>query len=299
LHNKARNTRKHKGVIIILLFILVSLNGINFVEAVDLNDPNFFCNFTRELYPDLQWKPLKKGDRLGTYDAILTCTDGTVTIKSNLVFNPYIKWEEKDREYLGRIPAEMHVVISTQSREKAQPNIVVEAIEVSGEVIYSTDRNLIEKYGSIGSKPRESHEEIERKDRQQYDDLKTIGWEPLTIDRQLGPWDMIWTQENGRIEIEILKEGVTAIDDESTVVKDPKGHFTHKNRFPQNSYFIMDPEFYLKAKVNKIIGNVWVATDREKVKEFDAKYRTLVNLGPMDREADLQWRETLKKEKLE
>jgi len=82
-------------------------------------------------------------------------------------------------------------------------------------------------------------------------------------------------------------------------VKDPKGHFTHKNRFPQNSYFIMDPEFYLKAKVNKIIGNVWVATDREKVKEFDAKYRTLVNLGPMDREADLQWRETLKKEKLE
>ena len=44
-------------------------------------------------------------------------------------------------------------------------------------------------------------------------DLRPIGWMPLKAGDQLGPWDMIWTRANGRVEIEVLEEGEMSIDD--------------------------------------------------------------------------------------
>jgi len=293
-------TKQQRSVIFLeMIIVSLFLIGIEAVEAVSPDDPDFHCNLTRELYPDLQWNKLKKGDRLETYDAVMTCKSATVIIKSNLPFNPYIQWKGKDGVYQSKIPADMLVAIRTQSGDTSQPKIEVEAMEMSGEVLFSTNRDLIKKYGFLGSKAPRSQDETEKEEKQQYGDLKAIGWEPLTIERQLGPWDMIWTQENGRVEIEILKEGIDSLVDESTNVKDPKGRLTNKRRFPPNSYFIMHPQFYQHAKANKIIGEVWIATDLEKVKEFNAKYKTFTNLGPMDRDTDLKWREMLKKEELE
>jgi hypothetical protein len=267
----------------------------------DVSNPGRSCNFGRLWFPDLHWTRLNRGDRLGRFDVISTCKSSSVIVKANLPFNhPTFQWEERHGEHWARVPSEEIVAIRTLGGEKNQAEIEVEVIEVSGEAYYSTDRDLIEKHNFLRVGSGKSPGEIEKEETQRDSDLYAIGWERLTTDRLLGPWDMIWTQKDSRVEIEILKDGPYIFMDGSTDVRDSAGRFTKKKRFPGKSYFIMDPTDYLSARVNKIIGEVWIAKDRGKVREFFKKYRTPAALREaMDAEADRRWQEMLWKQELE
>jgi len=132
--------------------------------------------------------------------------------------------------------------------------------------------------------------------------LKPIGWVPLVADRILGPWDMLWVRNNGRVEIEIVKEGVVVLRNASTTVKDPDGRWTRKHRLAANSFFIMAPEYFIQARINKIIGDVLVATDADKVKEFYENYASPLWLGAPTLQGSewyARWLEMLKKPELE
>lgn len=259
------------------------------------------CGFTydlvRELDPDLTWRPLRQGEHLKTFDAILTCDSSTATVKATIPFSSSIKWEYRQGLYLGIIPPETIVVVRSEKGDPIQPDIRLDIVEMHGHLFYSTDRELIEKRGLTMMVMKDTALEQE-KEKQKFKELKEIGWEPLTKGHLLGPWDMIWTQENGRVEIEIIEEGMDPIIDEATDLKARNGNFTRKKRFPANSYFAMYPRFYLGAKVNKIIGDVWVSTNREKVKGFLLKNHTTGAgaLGLMDRETDFKWRKMLREE---
>jgi hypothetical protein len=132
--------------------------------------------------------------------------------------------------------------------------------------------------------------------KQLEDSLKKMVWETLEGIRELGPWDMIWVRDAGRIEIEILQYGNYRVVDGETNVRDSQGGYTDKKRIRAESYFIMYPEHYRKARVNKIIGQVWVASHREEVKAFFDKYKIPLKLGPRNEDT---WEEDLRKEEME
>ena len=262
---------------------------------------NVFCEVTRNShYPELQWVRLESGVVLKTYDAILTCASSTVSLKSNFTFGQsIIKWERADGDYVGEMPPETLLVVQTESRSTEQPNIQVKVTEVAGDVFYSTKRDLIKDLRVLHSFAT-SEEKTRQAQRERDFDLKAIGWEPLGVDRLLGPWDMIWTQKNGRVEIEIRKTGRDLMTDESTDVRDAHGKLTLTKRFPQDSYFIMLPQFYQEARVNKTIGEVWVATDRAKVREFFNKHHSGMSIkAEVDPEAQRKLQEILRKKELE
>ena len=109
--------------------------------------------------------------------------------------------------------------------------------------------------------------------------------------------DMIWTQANGTVDIEIIEEGGTPIIFESITLKGPDGHVTGKNQLPGNTYFIMQPASFVKAKVNRMNGEVWVATNPTMVIQFYEKYHTMMSIScPMDRSAHSRWHEGLRNE---
>jgi hypothetical protein len=127
-----------------------------------------------------------------------------------------------------------------------------------------------------------------------------LEWEPLAEGRLLGPWDMIWTMEGGRVEIEFLAPRYRMID-EWTGAVDSTGRPTGKNRFMSNMFFVMYPPVFREAKVTKALGDVRIARDREEVKAFVERNR--VTLGAFEESHDPQylkkWKEMLRKPELE
>lgn len=111
---------------------------------------------------------------------------------------------------------------------------------------------------------------------------------------------MILVQSGGRIEIEVTRDGPIPLFDE-TSVRDAHGATTRKRRFPEHTYFVMVPEYFLEAKVNKVIGEVWIAKDTVKVREFYARLPlflwsdgTPLELGALER-----WSDAVRKPELE
>jgi hypothetical protein len=123
-------------------------------------------------------------------------------------------------------------------------------------------------------------------------------WHALTTNTELQVWDMIRTGNNGRVEIEIVKEGSgrPTGPDPHTGVLDEKGQPTKRKRFPSNSYFVMHPIVIFSARVRKVIGDVWVASDREEVKRLVSDYGTQLFLDPNRDEA--AWQKTLRQREL-
>jgi hypothetical protein len=259
---------KKPPYLITLVLILVFVTLV-ILQIVSYADSNGFCSFAKSFYPDLQWKKLNKGDHLNTYDAILTCDFATVVVRSDLLFNKSFEWNQKNGEYEGRIPSNVLLVIRTHGGDKIKSDAKVKILEVKGEAFYSADRDLIQEYGFtlINSQEQKQMEEA----RKLHDDLIAVGWKPADINQPLDPWDMVWTQKTGRIEIEILKEAVSIIEEDGTTNKTQNQSSTLKE-IPPNSYFIMYPHFFLSAKLKKITGEAWIASNRNKVREFSEKY---------------------------
>lgn len=287
-----------REAVLLTIQIFSALFSANVAESINPADLNFHCNLVRELYQDLRWIRLKTGDHLRTYDGLLTCHSSTVTLKSNLAFTPHIAWKTQKGAYWAQIePESLYTIRLEVTPETGQPEIDIEILGVTGEAFYSSDRDIIRKYGLLSANPKNQQKVLTEKQRM-MDDLKSIGWERLKAGQFLGPWDMVRTDENSRVEIEIHKEGMSTATSPETDVKGSEQQPLLKKRFPSNSYFIMHPEFYVKAKVNKVIGKAWIARDREQVQKFWEKHHISLNLGPMDRAGYLQWLEDLRKPEL-
>jgi hypothetical protein len=126
--------------------------------------------------------------------------------------------------------------------------------------------------------------------------LPTVGWRPLTENTILGPWDMIWAQPGGRVEIEITRNGPSRPQsNEETDVRTADGGFTKKKRFRGTAYFIMMPEQFREARVSRVIGPVMVATDRERVRAFFCLYHSPQGGGGWANAEEVeQWRRQLR-----
>jgi len=282
----------------VLLTCFVFLAPI-LISSVTAKTPDAFCETVRNKYPELQWTRLESGVVLITYDAVLTCESSRISLETETAFEPsIIQWEKVNEKFLGELPSETLLVVRSESGMKTQPDIEMKIATVTGEVFYSTERELIKTLGLLHSFVK--NEKHQRTQSERDNELQAIGWEPLKINRLLESWDMIWTQKHGRVEIEIVEFGRELMTSESTDVRDFEGKWTQKKRFPEKSYFIMHPQLHRMAKVNKIIGDVWIATDRSKVRAFFNKYHSDMSIrAGMDPDAQRKWQEMLRKEDLE
>jgi len=276
---------------LIFLLLLESLGSLGVANAARECEPPF---------KEFKWQRLNVSQRLGVGDAIFTCRRSIVKVRSTLPFqSDVVEWRDEGRTHVGIIPSDTLQVLIDESIKGRGADIKIEVIEIVGQAFYSMRKKLIKKYeiNAVLQIP-DTSEAMERYLRRQETDLTAISWEPLGLRPVLEEWDMIWTRSDGRVEVEILQygSGGTAYLDPSITVKDAQGRFTAKYRFPPNSFFIMEPHLFQKAKVNKVIGDVRIAKDRERARKFFIRYQThqRVNL-----ETAVPWEEILKKPELE
>ena len=269
-------------------------------EARDRSSPPV-CDRAQKFYEDLKWMQLTKGVRLTSYDAILICPSSYVTVRSNVPFGLRIDWEPHDGAFWASIGGPSVVGLSSPSGSDL---VEVEVTDVFGEARYSQEKFLVLKHGlgfMSGARILSAEETAvhDQERRARKDALASMKWEPLSIWRILEPGDMIWTRE-GRVEIEFLRKQSVRLHDGGSDVTDETGRFTGKSRFHQQTYFILDPGLYPRAQVNKIIGEVWVARDRQQVREFLRRFQSPIgSFHSMDSDAYYDWHEMLKKKELE
>lgn len=276
----------------LLQAILLMLSGHNFAQALP-------CVFPK-LFPELKWVPARPNTVLRPYDAILACGGGMVTIESNVKFEIRAEWIEAGGRFRARILPETLVSIPPQGRGKQ--DITVRVIEVEGPVLYSSNRELIERLqiGVIRSLTFVEAEQYLKARAEQLEELRAMDWESLEEGRDLGPWDMIWTRADGRVEIEFLSEEKSTYVAAETTVLDENGHPTRRNRLPVNTYLIFVPQIFGKAKVNRVLGTVLIARDRDSVRSFYSRHQQPWRImAVMDDNAQTKWLEMLKKEQLE
>jgi hypothetical protein len=85
--------------------------------------------------PDFDWKKLEKGNRLGPFDAIFTCSSSELEIKSEVRFGPsWVQWVKKDKHYTTRIREETFLVIEPTDTKGAQAQQTrAEILNIKGE----------------------------------------------------------------------------------------------------------------------------------------------------------------------
>jgi hypothetical protein len=99
------------------------------------------------------------------------------------------------------------------------------------------------------------------------EDLPLLNWRGLRLDDWLGPWDMIWVRRNGRVEIEVV--GRTATFWGEVMCSMPReAQRVASGSARINQFWILSPDFHDSAKVRKIHGDVWAATDGQQVRQF-------------------------------
>jgi hypothetical protein len=264
--------------------------------ALGAADGGFFCALVRQRYPQLKWTELKKGDRLTTGDAILTCEGSEVILTSDCSMNPTLTWERSGTHLVAKVPAERLVVLQSTPPPQPASGSRADVVGVTSHAFYSTNRDLIARLKLSEFKLAES--EAERRKQMMYAELGSMRWRALTAGEELTPWDVIWTQPESRVEVEVTRSGTTQFIHDGTDVKDSLGRPTGKKRFPENSFLVIHPQFYRTVRVNRIIGDVRVAKNQGR--DFANTYDTLQGfLGFKDREAQLKWEKMLKKKELE
>lgn len=256
-----------------------------------------FCANMRRLYPDLQWNELRPDTRLEKFDAVLTCRFGRVVLRSSRPIGHGLEWSQGADHFEATIAGESLLALlplgETESRD-----IEVEAVAVSGVAYYSTDRHAIRRHGifAITGTTLAGHAAMESARARDLDALK---WEPLSEGRLLKPWDMVWTREGGRVEIEVMDPPGAIIRGWSAAV-DEWGRRTGKNRLMGNVHFIMVPPYFRSARASRVIGDVGIATDAEAVKRYFERHRYAVSrFDGFDDEAARKWQEILRKPRLE
>lgn len=135
-------------------------------------------------------------------------------------------------------------------------------------------------------------------------DVRVIDWEPLREGRVLGEWDMVWTGDDGRLEIEVLPDPKGRPDrskfNPEMTVPDEQGHATANWRLPRRAYLILQPDLYVPAKVNRIRGTVFIARDHDQVRKFFAPWKSTRRMfGKLDRQGLEKRKEFLRSPTLE
>ncbi len=292
-HNKLGEAY-HMGVAALLCGLTLAV-GIETVVSADNappvpNDP--------QMLTGLDWQPVREGMRLGTEGAVFVCSSSLVRIRSTSKFHASaIKWESATGGFLGTMYSEMFYVLVGEEKSEPERTTHADVVEVEGEAFYTKSQELKRKYKSpTAQKMPEASIGADKCWYQRYQNLRSIGWQPVGPDRHLGPWDVVWTQANGRVEIEILEPGEAIYVDESVTVVDPQGQLTNKMRLPPRSFLIIDPHLFRRANINKTLGEVLISRNHEIVKEFSMKYKTHkgLNLWTVP-----PWEEILKKQELE
>lgn len=143
-----------KGTLVVLLQMIVIVASLCFgAEITTLEeDHDLFCKFAPKFIPGTNWRAVHPGDQLHVFDALLTCRASSARIKSVLSFGGNILlWEhDSSGSRFADIPAETLVVVST--RREDHLSVIVEMLEVKGNVYYSTDRELLKKSGIRGAR---------------------------------------------------------------------------------------------------------------------------------------------------
>ncbi len=240
-------------------------------HATASSDDLLSCKMAQKV-PPVHWIPLNRGDhlQLGPYDALLTCRGSHAVFRATRPFGLRIAWEQDGTSVIGTIGEEHFVTVRAIPGE-SRPGVQIEVLDVVGQVFYSRDRREIRRALVAESRSGPFNEDSEGEDRR-YEDLVQLGWRTLSMNDRLGPWDMIWTQADGRLEVEF--EGPNNRIGVYNDVLDGQARPTGKVRFRPNEFWVVVPGYFSDARVNKIIGEVWIATDRARVESFFQKYRT-------------------------
>lgn len=268
-----------------------------------ISSSNERCGFLYDLVsrssPSARWEVARPGLRLQANDAILSCDSGSATLRSSVSFSRVVDWKPKQHFYLGLLEPVTLLVVRPDPGELLPPNVRVEVIEVRGTVLYSQDRALIRSPEFPLSTKRATSLEMDRYGRMR-EALTRLTWRPLHVGDELEAWQLIWTGTSGRVEIEISREGSEHLSVADTDVVGSDGRVTRKKRFLEETFFVMYPRFFLRATVNAVIGDVFVAGSTDEVRRFVDQYGELMHSWRReDAAASARRREMLKKPELE
>jgi hypothetical protein len=238
---------------------------------------------------------LRPGQHLESHDAIMTCDDGITVVRATYPFGTFFEWTDRDGSFTATIPRSTMVVVAAPDAEKVD----VEVLEVQGAAFYTSDRHVVSRAATVEARAIQDPGLVDALRQYVVAVLGSMEWDPLTPDRALGPWDMIWTREGGRAEIEILQFGPRADPHESTTVLDAWGRETPRRRFRSHTFLVMDPTVYANAQVIRVIGDVVIARHQAQVREFVSKHPGMsAFFGSVSPEETLRWRESLKEAEL-
>lgn len=250
--------------------------------AAHLETRGSFCRSQEAWVPRATWQEISPGDHLRVPGVLMTCDASGVRLSALSRMSSDFAWEERGNRFHAELGPRELVTLHSLSTDQPSPAQQVEVLWTTGRVQYSTD--MPAKYARVqAGGPGSSLAKALAATRERLAaDLKVLDWEPLTETRVLDEWDMIWTGDNGRLEIEMLPESKQRPDrtrsDSDMIVIDEHGHLSAKRRFLPRTYFIVQPEWYGPAKVNRILGTVYVARDRDQVKQFFAKWRSTMQV---------------------
>lgn len=237
-----------------------------------------FCAQVETWLPNLRWQVAQTGQQLRNFDAIMACEASTVTIRANIPFASEVRWTKDGEWYRGTIPAKTTIIVVDERDERVP--VSVEILATRGRVFFSDDRDVIERSGlsllrGSNLKAREQSEKA------MFAELQAMTWRVLRESEPLGPWDLVWTGQTGRVELEIITPGPEYVWDGAADVRTPDGRLTRRKRFFEYTMFAMHPAHYRVARIVSVIGNVWVATDRQRARDFIQKHGILVDaFGP-------------------
>lgn len=257
-----------------------------------------FCASVSRSYPDLTWTDLRPGTTLGAFEAILTCGSSYIEVRSPRPVGGGFAWTESGDGFRAQVAGDVLMAIVPLDGRTGPEDMEVQVVTVSGTAYHSKDRDTIRRH-SIFLQDTMSTDEYARLQSAREGSLGGFGWQPMAAGRILGPWDMIWTREGGRVEIEVVDPPGAIIRGWSAVL-DEAGRAIGKNRLMSNVQFIMVPTHFRQARINKVIGDVWIATDTHAVKTYFEKYGYVVaRFGRFDEEARRRWQELLRRPELE
>lgn len=269
-------------------------------RALGPDETDLFCQYIRESYPSTTWLELRPGDQLKRDDAVLTCGSSGVALISNRSFGMGLQWEGEEGYLRTTIPGSSLIIVSShKSLPSNGGKLLAKVTIVQGRVYYSTGRALRAEPGLIDVVKRGSGE-VDRKVEEMLSDLVKMEWGLLQTGQDLGPWDMLWTGDHGRVEVEMLDAGGYRLIDGSVAVTDALGRLTNKIRVGSNAYLILHPDYYGKVRVTGIIGEVYVARNPEEVMRFYSLHQSMLWIYGIRGAADYQrWLEMLRKGQLE
>ncbi len=259
----------------------------------------FFCSTMKNAYSNVAWKGLRAGERLDLFDAVLTCRASGVVLRSSRPVGTGVDWVGTDREFVGSMGADSLIALISLEAKDPPSGVTIEAIAVSGVAYYTKDHDAIRDNRILKAK-RMGVAEYERIRSAEEQELASLRWQRVSEGQALGPWNMIWTRQGGRVEVEVLEPPSAYTIAPWSGVVDQAGQRTEINRLMSNVHFIMKPAEFLRARVNKVIGDVMYTTDEEGVRAFFSRYGRWVRYsGDFDRNAYRSWLKMLRRPSLE